>query len=313
MPTSGTRHAAHSITVRAPAVQTYRLIAEAEQWPHIFPPTVHVDLLGREGEQERLQIWAMANDQLKTWTSRRWLDPAVLRVEFRQEASQSPVAEMAGAWLVEPVTDTQCEVHLEHDYRAVDDDPDSLEWIRRAVDRNSTAELSALKTHAELASGATDLRVSFADTVDVRGGVQDVYDFLNEAQRWVERLPHVAKAVLWEDSPGVQLLDMDTRTKDGAIHSTRSVRLTFPCTRIVYKQMVAPALLTSHCGAWLLCDNGSSVRVTSKHTVVLNPANIAGVLGDSADVADARRFVRTALSANSLVTLQHAKQFAEQH
>jgi aromatase len=69
--------------------------------------------------------------------------------------------------------------------------------------------------------------------------------------------------------------------------------------------------MTLHTGAWLLAETGTGVTVTSRHTVAINEANIAKVLGESATVDDARKFVRNALSANSLATLQHAKAYAE--
>ncbi len=37
------REVEHEITVRAPAREVYRLIAEVENWPLIFPPSVYVE------------------------------------------------------------------------------------------------------------------------------------------------------------------------------------------------------------------------------------------------------------------------------
>jgi aromatase len=45
--------------------------------------------------------------------------------------------------------------------------------------------------------------------------------------------------------------------------------------------------------------------------VVLNADNIARVLGPGTGVADAREYVRNALSTNSRATLGHAKDYAE--
>ncbi|MGH4011340.1 MAG: aromatase/cyclase [Pseudonocardiaceae bacterium] len=307
----GAREVTHEISVSAPADAVYQLIADVGNWPRIFPPSVHVDQIERTGSQERIRIWATANGEAKTWTSRRRLDPEALRVEFRQEVSQPPVGAMGGAWVIERVSDTESRVRLLHDYRAVDDDPDKLAWIDRAVDRNSAAELAALKANAELAGAAEELLLSFEDAVHVDGPAKDVYDFINEAQWWSERLPHVARVSLREDSPRLQLLEMDTRTRDGSVHTTTSVRVCFPHRKIVYKQIVVPALMTVHTGYWLLAETDSGVRATSQHTVVLNPANITKMLGDGAGVEDARQFVRSALSANSLATLDHAKKYAE--
>ncbi|WP_410606473.1 aromatase/cyclase [Amycolatopsis sp. lyj-109] len=306
-----TREVEHQIKVHAPAGQIYRFIAEVANWPRIFPPSVHVEYLERGDAEERIQIWATANGEPKTWTSRRTLDPAARRIDFRQEKSQNPLAAMGGAWVIEPLSDEESLVRLLHDYRAIDDDPEKLEWIAKAVDRNSQAELAALKANAELATDTPDLLLTFTDTVQVGGSAKDVYDFINEANLWAERLPHVAKVKMTEDAPGLQLLEMDTRTKDGSTHTTRSVRVTFPHDRIAYKQIELPPLMTVHTGEWAFAENPGGVLVSSRHTVAINEPNITKILGADAGVPEAREFVRDVLGKNSLTTMGRAKEYAE--
>jgi aromatase len=268
-----------------------------------------VEYLEQSATDERIQIWATANGEAKTWTSRRELDEAAMRIEFRQERSTPPVGAMGGTWIVEEASDRECRVLLLHDYRAVDDDPANLEWIAKAVDRNSNSELGALKANAELATSRGDLLLSFEDTVSLEGSAEAAYDFVNEANLWEQRLPHVARVSLEEDVPGLQMLEMDTRTKDGSVHTTKSVRVTFPHERIVYKQIQVPALMRLHTGLWTFSANDATA--TSQHTVVINEDNIAAVLGPEAGVADARTFVHQALSANSMATLGLARDFAK--
>lgn len=173
-----------------------------ENWPRIFPPTLYVDHVARGAGEERIRIWATANGEAKNWTSRRTLDPGSLRITFRQEVSTPPVAAMGGTWIIEPLSETSSRVRLLHDYRAVDDDPEGLKWIDEAVDRNSRSELAALKTNVELAHASEEITFSFEDTVQIAGVAKDVYDFVNEAGLWVERLPHVASVRFSEDAPG---------------------------------------------------------------------------------------------------------------
>jgi aromatase len=240
------------------------------------------------------------------------LDPAGLRIDFRQEVSTPPVAAMGGAWLIEPISEGESRVRLLHDYRAVDNDQANLSWIKEAVDHNSRSELAALKDSAEMvAGGAAALMLSFEDTVQIDGAAKDIYDFINEAQHWKERLPHVVRVSLTEDTPGLQILEMDTSTKDGSIHTTKSVRVCFPHSKIVYKQITLPALMTLHTGSWHFTDHGDGVTATSQHTVVINPANITKILGEDAGVPEAREFIRNALGTNSRATLGHAKEYAE--
>ncbi|MFC0041612.1 aromatase/cyclase [Actinomadura rayongensis] len=299
----------HETTIEADADLVYGLLARAEDWPHVFPPSVYVEREPEGGGDERIHIWATANGEVKNWTSRRRVDPAARRIEFRQEVSSPPVAAMGGTWTVEPGPGGTCRVVLGHDYRAVDDDPHDLLWIDRAVDRNSRSELASLKRHAELA--AADLVFSFTDAVQIAGAAADAFAFVNEAALWPERLPHVARAELTETTPGLQTLKMDTRAKDGSTHTTESVRVCFPHHKIVYKQTTVPALMTAHTGTWLFRDDGSGSTASSEHTVVLNPDMVEKILGAGATVADARAYVQGALSANSLATLGHARTFAE--
>lgn len=312
MPQSPLREVEHEITVSAPAAAVYRLIADVANWPRIFPPTIYVDHVEQGENTERIRIWATANGEAKNWTSRRTLDREALRITFRQEVSTPPVATMGGTWIIEPLSEGTSRVRLLHDYTAVDEAPESLAWIDEAVDRNSRSELAALKSNVELAHAAEEVTFSFEDTVQINGSAKDVYDFINEAHLWSERLPHVATVRLEEDTPGLQSLEMDTRAKDGSTHTTKSYRVTFPSHKIAYKQVTLPALMTLHTGYWTFAENEDGVAASSQHTVTLNTENITKILGPDAGVAEARAYVHTALSTNSTATLNHAKAHAEQ-
>ncbi|MET7457944.1 aromatase/cyclase [Streptomyces sp. NPDC005574] len=311
MSASEPREVAHEITVSAPATAVYRLIAEVENWPRIFPPTIYVDHLERFGDEELIRIWATANGEAKNWTSRRVLDPEGLRITFRQQVSTPPVATMGGTWIIEPLSETASRVRLLHDYTAVDDDPASLAWIEEAVDRNSRSELAALKTNVELVTASEELTFSFEDTVEIDGSAKDAYDFVNEAGLWSERLPHVATVRLTEDTPGLQTLEMDTRAKDGSVHTTKSYRVCLDGEKIAYKQTTLPALMALHTGYWTFRETDTGATASSQHTVVLRPENIERILGPGAGVDEAREYVRSALSTNSRATLGHARDHAE--
>lgn len=313
--TAGTeQRTRHEVVVAAPAGTVYDLVARVADWPRVFGPTVHVEQLeqapGGAGT-ERLRIWATANDEVRSWTSRRELDPAGRRIEFRQEVSRAPVAAMGGEWLVEPVGDGTTRVVLLHDFRAVGDDPAGIDWITRATDRNSTAELAALRTVAELDPPFAALGLDFTDEVEVAGDPADVYDFLARAEYWPDRLPHVARLELREEDGGVQHLEMDTRAPDGSVHTTTSIRLLLPDGRIVYKQRRMPALLSAHVGVWTVRATAAGCTVSSRHAVTLRPDTVAGVLGEQATLADSGAYVRRALSANSTATMNQARAYAE--
>ncbi|MFD7061144.1 aromatase/cyclase [Streptomyces sp. NPDC059906] len=307
------REVEHEITVRAAAQDVYRLLAEVENWPRLFPPSVYVEYLEkRDDNTERIRIFATANGEVKTWSSRRELDPEALRITFRQDIFTPPVAEMSGTWILEPLSADETRVRLLHKFRAVADDPDGLEWIDRAVDTNSRAELPALKANVELAAHADERTLTFEDQVRIDGSAKDVYEFLNDAQLWSERLPHVAEVRLTEDTPGLQVLRMDTLTKDGSSHTTESVRVCFAHHLIAYKQTTLPALMELHTGYWHLDEAADgATTATSQHTVVIRTGNIAKILGPDAGLTEAREYIRNALGTNSRATLGHAKHYAE--
>ena len=307
MADTGIQHTEHEITIDATAEVVYGLVADVTRWPQIFAPTVHVDHVERDGDRERIRIWATANGEVKNWTSGRRLDRTGRRILFRQEVSQPPVAAMGGTWELTPMPAGHTQVVLKHDYSMLTDAQADLDWVARAVDRNSSAELAALKTAAELGPQLDELIFSFDDTVAVSGDPAVVYDFLRDGARWPERVPHVARLELREDVPDIQLMEMDTRTANGSVHTTKSVRVCFPHDRIVYKQVEVPPLLLAHTGHWMV----GADAVTSRHTVTVNKAAVGEILGADATIADARVFLRNALGGNSIATLKHAMAYAE--
>jgi aromatase len=340
--TAGTttgRASEHAIVVSAPPEVVYALLVDAEGWPQIFGPTIHAETEAADTDtaavddadtgagEESLRLWAyalrpgnpadaagLADDgrAVHTWTSRRTLDPAAGTICFRQVVTSPPVAAMSGQWLVVPDQDGGSRVTLTHEFRA-QDGPQALAYIERAVDRNSRAELQALKTAAEIGPAIAELRFSFHDSVHIDGRAEDVFEFLDRADRWPGRLPHVTRVELTERQPGLQHLDMDTSTSDGGTHNTTSVRVCFPDRRlIVYKQLRVPVALSGHTGRWTIEeDPAGGVRATSWHTVTLDPEGVRHMLGPGVDFAEARDTIRTAISGNSSSTLRHAKDAAE--
>ncbi|MFF3650759.1 aromatase/cyclase [Streptomyces sp. NPDC002181] len=302
----------HETEVAAPAGVVYGLIADPVQWPLYFPPNVYVERLEFDGVNERLRMWATANGQVKTWSSRRVLDAAARRIEFRQEVPAAPLSAMTGTWIVEPLGTERSRLTLLHDFSVEGDRAEDVEWVERATDTNSRAELANLAKLGEGWGRLDDLVMSFEDRVDVDAPPELVYSFLERAERWPELLPHVSRLELTEDLPGVQVMAMDTLTADGSAHTTESVRVCFPAAgRIVYKQTRTPALMSAHTGAWTVTGGAYGSTVVSRHGVVLRAEAVTAVLGPSADLAAARRYVREALGRNSTATMTYAKQHAE--
>ncbi|MGS2590964.1 aromatase/cyclase [Streptomyces hebeiensis] len=295
----------HTLTVDAPAGVLYGLVADATLWPAVFEPTVHVSHLERSPGSERFEIWAEVNGRVAHWSSRRVLDPVRRYVSFRQDHSTPPVTAMSGGWLFRELPTGETEIVLRHRFTVADDDPDAVAAVSAALDRNSARELGALGRLAAGGHGVEELVFSFTDTVELAGTAAEAYSFVDRADRWPELLPHVARVKLVEPEPGVQELEMDTVTSDGAQHTTRSLRVCRPGRWIGYKQVATPELMTGHSGLWTFADTPSGAVATATHVVVLAPDAVTKVLGGDATLADARAYVREALGRNSRTTLEH--------
>ncbi|NEB82533.1 cyclase [Streptomyces sp. SID14478] len=302
----------HSVEVDAAAGVVYGLISDAVQWPLYFPPNVYVERLEFDGTNERLRMWATANGEVRSWISQRVQDPQERRIEFHQTLPQAPVETMHGTWVVEERPGGTSLLTLLHDFTVVGGRPEDVAWVESACDTNSRAELANIKRLAERWTRLDELVLSFEDSVRVKGPAELVYDFLYRVGDWPDLIPHVSRVDLTEDSPGVQLMSMDTLTADGSTHTTESVRVCFPhAGRIVYKQTATPALMEAHTGEWSVVPDETGVTVVSQHSVVLREEAVTRVLGPAADLTTARRYVRRALGQNSSTTLDLAREHAE--
>jgi aromatase/bifunctional cyclase/aromatase len=303
-----THQTRHDTTIDATPDTVYAIVADATRWPLYFAPNLHVDREDLGASAERLHIWALANGEIKSWKSRRDLDAARRTIVFRQEKSAPPVVSMVGTWTVTGAGGGT-RLILDHEFAA--EDEAGVAWVKRATNDNSATELANIKALAERWTERNRLTTTFEDAMLIDAPLQAVYDFLYRADEWPKRLPHVSRLDLIEDEPNVQRMTMETRGADGSTHTTESVRICFPHTRIPYKQVIPPALMAAHTGEWTLRTTAEGVLATSRHSVVVEERAITAVLGPDATGASAVAFARTALSTNSLATLKLAKEFTE--
>jgi aromatase len=296
----------HEIDIAAPACAVYDHVAEARRWPYLLTPTIHVEQEQLTPGQEHLKLWAFAKDEVRSWTSLRTLDSALLRIGFRQEVPAAPLREMSGEWRISELPGGRAHVELLHSFR-VAGGADTVAWARQATDRNSVAELAKLRDALEQGPDFAQTVVTFTDALRIDADPERVYDFLYRADLWPERIPHVARLELTGTDPSTQVMEMDTRAADGSAHTTHSVRICFPQTRtIVYKQTAPPELLSAHVGRWTVRVTDTGVEAASQHTAVIRPEKVAAVLGPDATLEQACRTVRKMLGANSMITLEHA-------
>ncbi|MFF8834865.1 aromatase/cyclase [Streptomyces sp. NPDC015130] len=306
----------HETVVAAPPEAVFALMADVTRWPHVSGSTVYAEVTRDDGTEQTLRGWVLVDRAVRSWESRRTLDRTARTITFRRDVPPAPLAAMGGAWRVEAGPAGACRVVLRHDYSVVDDGPGTAERVAEAVRAAGATEIDALRATAEQAAAAAggghELTFTFSDGGRIRGSARDVYAFLDRADLWPERLPHVAVTRLTEEEGGVQVLDMDTRGPDGSLHSTRAVRVSFPERGLlVYKQLTVPPFMACHTGRWTVVQHGEEVTATAWHTVTLDPAGVRPALGEAATLADARALVRHALGTNSSTVLRYAKAHAE--
>ncbi len=305
--------------VDAPAGVLYGLIADALRWPVFLPPTVHVEQLEFDGESERLRMWVTANDEIRSWTTRRVLDPVAHRVDFRQEVLPRPVTSMGGSWSVEPRGPERSLVTLRNDFSVDGNARADVDWVRRATTANSRAALANLRGLAERWRRLDDLVLSFEDTTRVDAPVEPVYDFLHRFGDRPDAVPGATGIDIAEQAPGVQLMTVRLNGADGTARTTESVRIGFPhAGRIVYKDVrdsEQPALLAAHAGEWSVEPEpwGTGVTVVARHHAVLDEDGVRERYGDGADaVRLAREALRARLARESAAALRLAKEHAEE-
>lgn len=295
-----THRTSHEKKVEAPPIDVFYLLANVSRWPTIFQPTVCAERVAGDDAEETIEIWASANGSLRNWQSRRSIDPLAMSIRFSQLNPSRPLDHMGGEWLIE-AEGNGSHVTLLHDFRLNSSDPSDTDYVARAVETNSRAELEGLSLAA--AAEEQGLFGSVTESVELDAPADEVFKFLNEAGSWSDRLPHVAWSKLSQLGGAGQYLEMATLAGEGKEHITGSYRVSFPEHRqMFYKQDILPGGLTSHTGSWHIRDTGKSTsQATSKHDFCISP-NIL----DSIGLESAMRQVRTNFAKNSHTTLRAA-------
>ncbi|MDT6987475.1 SRPBCC family protein [Streptomyces lusitanus] len=304
--------------VDAPAGVLYGLIADALRWPVFLPPTVHVEQLEFDGESERLRMWVTANGEIRSWTTRRVLDPVAHRIDFRQEVLPRPVTSMGGSWTVEPRGAERSLVTLRNDFAVTGNARADVDWVKRATAANTRAALTNLRQLADRWRRLDDLVLSFEESAHIDAAVEPVYAFLHRFGDRADAVPGATRTDLAESAPGVQLMTVELRAADGTTRTTESVRIGFPhAGRIVYKDIrdtEQPALLAAHTGEWSVEPDawGTGVTVVARHHAVLDEEGVRQRYGEGAQaVRLAREALRARLAGQSAAALRLAREHAE--
>lgn len=300
------------VSVTAPAEVVRSLVQDVAAWTQLHEPAVHAEVLQDSGDERLIRHWAVADrHSARIWQERRTKADHGDRISFVHEPAEAPFGSLGGAWTFQEQGDKTL-VTLRHDFTLLDGQGASqADELSARLRHGGQAYLRTLAHAAENREELDRLIISFTDALFVAGEIKDVYDYLWDADKWEERIPHIAKLDLEQPAPDVQFFDMDTSTPDGSSHHTRSVRITVEPDIIVYKQTKLPVLLDGHTGHWKFTRTPEGVIAEARHTATIKPSALH-VLGEGTTVLDARKYLRRVLSANSVSNLRLAKAYAEE-
>ncbi|MFF3019903.1 SRPBCC family protein [Streptomyces sp. NPDC057939] len=303
----------HAVDAAAPAAVLYALVADTTQWPLFLPDSIHVERLDFDGTTDRHYQWAFVDGTPQPSLWRRTLDARRRRVEFREERSGGPVTTTGGSWSVEELAPGWSRLTWQQDVIVTAERAADAERLLASARAAGCTALNRLRTAAEGWRRLDATALSFEESVRVQGPAEPVYEFLYGVGSWPGRVPHVVRAEVTEDSPGVQRTTLVNLAGDGTAYTTESVRVCFPAAgRILFKQLRPHALLSAHTGEWSVEPDATGVTVVARHDVLLDEGAVERVLGPDADLARARRYVREELGAESRATLGPAQQHARE-
>lgn len=152
-------HTEHTITVDAPADTVWEVLVDVEGYARIFPPTEDVKILEESPEHQIARLVVDVNGAIQSWVSRRDIDSERRVIAYRQLENAPLMGYMGGEWRALPLGEASTQLVLTHDFRPREpengkvagvytfEEADAM--IKAAVERNSVADLGAVKDEAE--------------------------------------------------------------------------------------------------------------------------------------------------------------------
>lgn len=261
---SGKQYAEYEAVTRAAPEDAYRLIADVTNWPVLFGPCLHLEVLETGPAAERFRIWVTSGGNVRSWISRCQLDAQTLRMAFGQEDPAAPFASMSGTWRFEPLAEGT-RIVLAYEWNVLGQNSEIEQRVREMLDRNGALEVEAARFWSERSADRSDLIFTVTNETVLDSPPDQVYD----------ELQHKAAAA-------VQTIELDTETD-------------FQSWRLAYKSAEPPRGLLARHGTWVLTGDSGRTRVSVQHDVALDPDAIEDVFGSGSTHAGARAQVTEAL------------------
>jgi aromatase len=153
------KHTEHTVTIQAPVDVVWDVLVDVEGYARIFPPTQEAKILEESPRHQIVRLVVDVNGETQSWVSRRDIDNSRRVIAYRQLESAPLMGFMGGEWRALPIDDKTTQLVLTHDFKPKDPIDGlvagkfTLEqvWslLDAAVERNSVADLGAVKTESE--------------------------------------------------------------------------------------------------------------------------------------------------------------------
>lgn len=147
-------HTEHTVTVEANADVVYAVLADIENYANLFPPTEASTMLEETETYQIARLVVDVSGQRQSWVTRRDLDRVHRTIAYRQLENAPMIEFMGGEWRALPVGENRTQLVITHDFAArptdaVPSQEQASALLQGAVDRNSHADLDAVRKEAE--------------------------------------------------------------------------------------------------------------------------------------------------------------------
>lgn len=147
-------HTEHTVTVEAHADVVYAVLADIERYSELFPPTESSTMLEETDTYQIARLVVDVSGQRQSWVTRRDLDRERRTIAYRQLENAPMIEFMGGEWRALPLDENRTQLVITHDFAArptdaVPSQEEASRLLRAAVDRNSHADLDAVRKEAE--------------------------------------------------------------------------------------------------------------------------------------------------------------------
>ncbi|WP_026416403.1 aromatase/cyclase [Actinomadura oligospora] len=159
-------HTEHTVTIEAAADIVWKVLVDVEGYARIFPPTQEVKIFEESPSHQIARLVVDVSGSIQSWVSRRDIDAERRVIAYRQLENAPLMGYMGGEWRALALGTERTQLVLTHDFKPRDPEDGKVagrytyeqadEMIKAAVERNSVADLGAVKDESERIAAARE-------------------------------------------------------------------------------------------------------------------------------------------------------------